>query len=439
MNHQSADNVTVHCNQKNMSGTRKAIIIGGGPAGISAALRLQQTTNIKCTVYELRPEPTTLGGAIGIMPNGLRLLHRLGVYDDLRVRGNSCSTMTVRSLQGSILAKKEDYVSQARSETGFGYMRIKRTDLMDVLLDAAQKAKIPIYFNKCLTAIADEKKEVKVMFSDGTSDTADLLLGCDGIHSSVRRLYVDPGQVPEYSGFSGTGSIIPISGLPSSASALFTGLCATLTEEGMFILMPCNAANDELFWGFTREVPLPESGDSRDGWEEHHNKVIESFKSNFHEILKNAGGEWGDMLKQVVDNTTVMKFYPVYRMPLGGTWSRGRCLLLGDAAHAMQPHAGQGVSMALEDVHLLSRLLEDPARQLSEAFERFDQIRRPRVNELFEISSRNAGVRRKTGPWQLWLKEVLLKMHYWASWIVGQHNLGVEQKDMIYDIDEEVL
>lgn len=95
--------------------------------------------------------------------------------------------------------------------------------------------------------------------------------------------------------------------------------------------------------------------------------------------------------------------------------------------------------MALEDVHLLSRLLEDPARQLSEAFERFDQIRRPRVNELFEISSRNAGVRRKTGPWQLWLKEVLLKMHYWASWIVGQHNLGVEQKDMIYDIDEEVL
>ncbi|KAE8418038.1 hypothetical protein BDV36DRAFT_308990 [Aspergillus pseudocaelatus] len=423
-----------------MSDHRKAIIIGGGPAGLSTALRLHQTTNIKCSIYELRPEPTTLGGAIGIMPNGLRLFSRLGVYDALHARGSSRSNLVIHSTQGGIVGEQEDMVSYARTQTGFGYLRIKRTDLVDVLLDAVDKAQIPIYFNKRLTTIEDNgDSDVTVRFSDGSTDTADILIGCDGIHSCVRRLYVDPDQKPEYSGFSGLFSLVPTSRLSSSTAAQFSGIGATLTEHGMFMVMLATAAGDEVAWGLSQEVPLPDCGDSRDGWELYRQKEVNEFKSNMHQILEKVHGNWGDLLRQLVDNTDVMKFYPVYRLPLGGAWYKGQCAILGDAAHAMQPHAGQGVSMALEDTFLLARLLEDPSRPVVEVYKKFDEIRRPRVNEIYKLASRNVKVRKTTGPWGLWSKEVVVGMAFWASWALGLEKWGWGQKHMAYDIDTEEI
>ncbi|OGM42002.1 salicylate hydroxylase [Aspergillus bombycis] len=423
-----------------MSEHRKAIIIGGGPAGLSTALRLHQTTNIKCSIYELRPEPTTLGGAIGIMPNGLRLFSRLGVYDALHARGSSRSNLIIHSAQGGIVGKQEDMVSYARAQTGFGYLRIKRTDLVDVLLDAVYQAQIPIYFNKRLTAIDDNGDSgVTVTFSDGSTDKADILVGCDGIHSCVRRLYVDPDQRPEYSGLSALSSLVPTSRLSSVAATQVSGIGATLTEQGMFMVMLATAAGDEVAWGLSQEVPLPDAGDSRDGWEVYRQKEVNGFKSNMHQILEKLHGDWGDLLRQLVENTDVMKFYPVYRLPLGGAWYKGRCVLLGDAAHAMQPHAGQGVSMALEDTFLLARLLEDPSRPVAEVYKKFDEIRRPRVNEIYNLAAQNAGVRKTTGPWGLWSKEVMVGMAFWASWALGLEKRGWGQKHMAYDIDAEEI
>jgi 2-polyprenyl-6-methoxyphenol hydroxylase-like FAD-dependent oxidoreductase len=112
-------------------------------------------------------------------------------------------------------------VGWAKERTGFGYIRIKRTDLVEVLLEAIHEAKIPVHYNQRITAIVDTGDGVKVTFSDGSSDIGDLLLGCDGIHSSVRRIYIDPVQVPEYSGFAGIGSIVPASVLSEHAASRF--------------------------------------------------------------------------------------------------------------------------------------------------------------------------------------------------------------------------
>ena len=83
-------------------------------------------------------------------------------------------------------------------------MPIKRADLVDVLVNTAYKAKIPIYFGKRLVAIDDDDKtkqnEITLTFSDGTTDSADFLLGCDGIHSRPPRLFVDPDRTPHYTG-----------------------------------------------------------------------------------------------------------------------------------------------------------------------------------------------------------------------------------------------
>jgi 2-polyprenyl-6-methoxyphenol hydroxylase-like FAD-dependent oxidoreductase len=393
-------------------------------------------TDISSTVFELRSEPTTLGGAIGILSNGLRLFHRLGVYDDLLSRGSSHSTLTLRSLKGSIITA-QDIVGQVRQQNGgFGYLRIKRRDLLDVLLAAAEKAKIPIHYGKKITKIEETEEQVKVTFSDGTTDTGHLLLGCDGIHSAVRKLYVDPQHVTEYTGFSGLGAMIPTSVLPDGAADDLKGLNATLTTEGTFLTMSCSAKGDEALWAFSKEVPLPSTGDTRDGWEVKREEEVADFQQELWPVVENAKGDWGKTMRAMVKQTSVVNFYPIFKLAPGGKWYRGKCLLLGDAAHAMAPHAGQGVSMAAEDVFMIARLLEDPGRSLGDAYAAFDRTRRPRINEITKQATSNSEVRRKSGEWGLWVKETVIWAYFRASSLVGYNALANTERQLLYDVDE---
>ncbi|KAL4964024.1 FAD-dependent oxidoreductase [Aspergillus stella-maris] len=423
-----------------MAVTRKAIIIGAGPAGLSLALHLHQTTNIRCTIYELRTEPTTLGGAIGIPSNGLRLFDRLGggIYQSLLARGSSRSDFAMHSLNGSILAQDKDVFAHSRSETGYGYMRVKRTDIVDVLHKAVKEADIAVLFNKRITSIEEGNGNVTAIFADGTKADADILFGCDGIHSAVRQLYVDQSQKPEYSGLAGLMSIIPTANLPESATKHIRGLTTTFTNQGMFMGAPCTASGDEVYWGFQREMTIPNANEDRDGWEVQGRHEIEGFKKNLHGVLAEGKGEWCETLRLLVDQTEVMKFYPIYRLPLGGCWSRGKVILIGDAAHAMQPHAGQGVGMALEDVFLVSRLLADASQSMEDVGTSFHTIRKPRVEQIYHTASHNAQARKNTGPWGQWIRE-------WVIWASFANPFGAAPRGMLgqkfttYDIEEEII
>lgn len=391
-------------------------------------------------MYELReattePKPTQEhslgGGALGILPNGLRLLHRLGLYEKLLSRGSSNSRVVIRSIDGSVLGE-QDVVGWAREQTGFGQLRIKRSDVLAELLEAVQTAGITVQYGKTLTAIEEHEDSITAVFADGTRDSGDILLGCDGIHSSVRRLYVDPSQISEYTGFAGLTALVA----SGSAAPKLAGINPTLTPEGMFTTVSCTAAEDEIYWVFSRETPLPDSLDARDGWEVRRRDEVQGFKTTLFELLADAGGEWGAILKDIVEQTSTVQFYPVYRLPLGGTWYRGRCMLLGDAAHAMQPQAGQGISMALEDAFLICKLLREPMRSLPDVFEEFDRVRRPRVEEIASLAANNAEGRKKTGSWGYWFKQYAIWAFMGIFSTLRLGRLGLGQKHMVYDIED---
>jgi 2-polyprenyl-6-methoxyphenol hydroxylase-like FAD-dependent oxidoreductase len=289
-------------------------------------------------------------------------------------------------------------------------------------------------------ALNENDGGVTVSFSDGTVDEGDLLLGCDGIHSMVRTLYIDPQVQPEYSGISNIFSFLPVSDLPQTTPSI-TRMTGFLTPHGIFGLFPCSASNDTLFWLYSHSVPIPSAGNTRDGWEEHSKTAAEGFKPTIITALNSVRGHWGNLLKDVLRLTEVVKFYPIFRLPLGGKWSQGRCLLLGDAGHAMPPHLGQGVGMALEDAFLLSRLMQasPPGAPLSEIFSQFDRIRRPRIEKFYKQAAGRGDQRKETGPWIHWVKEIVI----WAALLLykscGLYKWGFGEGDVVYDIDEAEL
>lgn len=421
----------------------QVIIIGAGPAGVAAALHLQERNNISCSVYEVRSEPTTLGGAIGIPSNGLRLLQRMGLSDAMMAKGTETSMLNLHSLKGNEIGRM-DMASWSRQQTGFGYLRIQRTDLMDVLFNTAGEKGVPIQFNKRLTKIEEKNDKVTVFFSDGTSDTGDFLLGCDGIHSTVRKLYVDPDCTPQYTGISNVFSLIPTSKLPPAASSM-DALHATLTSDGMFGISPATSARDMVYWFFSREISMPKTGDTRDGWEERGKKEVDNLKTTFINLLGEADSPWVKMLRDVVHKTDVVKFYPIFKIPPGRPWSKGRCLIIGDAAHAMPPHASQGVSMALEDVFLVSKLLNHHSRYLDIPDSRslgdllllYERKRKSRTEQMLKTAERNGDVRKKKTPLRLRANELALSWGLWVYGAVHLDKMGIGQGPLAYDVEEE--
>src|SRR6478735_11832191 len=118
---------------------------------------------------------------------------------------------------------------------------------------------------------------------------------------------------------------------------------------------------------------------------------------------------WHDPIPDIIDaaeNIVVTDTLDVATLP---TWSRKRSLLIGDAAHATSPHAGQGASLALEDAMRLARLMQD-GQELGLTFRNFEHERRPRAEKIVAIARRNGNSKREFGPTGAWLRDHMLKL-----------------------------
>ena len=373
---------------------RKALIIGAGIAGPVAAILLKRA-GIDVAVYEAWPYSTGIGGGLQIAPNGMHVLAEIGIADDLIRRGANAESFDFYSRTGSRLGSIN---RNMKARFGQPAVNMSRAMLNETLVDKAWSSCVELYFEKRLARIEDRAdRPIVATFTDGSIAEADFLIGADGVHSTVRQHVVPGGPKPFDTGLVGFGGFVPRSLLEDAG--IGPRVEATFGQSGFFgygFSSP-DPAQGAMWWS-----TQPSNGIDAATFRA---MSVQKLKQHLHDF--HAG--WHDPIPRIIDaaeNIIVTDTLDVATLP---TWSRGRTLLIGDAAHATSPHAGQGASIALEDAMRLSLLMREE-QELAATFQRFEAERRPRTERVVALARRNGGTKREFSPTGAWIRDRMLKL-----------------------------
>ncbi|KAK2604626.1 hypothetical protein N8I77_007539 [Diaporthe amygdali] len=352
-------------------------IVGAGLSGLTLALGLQDQ-GISCTIYESRPGPLNIGGAVMLSPNALKVLDALHLYNGLKTQGWNFSYLQYRDVSNKLL---EIYEFGNKDEYGYEALRIYRHVLIDTLLAELKRKNIPIQFGAKFTHVIDEDSDaVSFAFADGSTGRADVLVGADGIHSKVRK-YLYPDLEPEFIGMAATTAAVPTAQLKLPEGYHLPVTIAS--PQGAFVIAPQQLDGSEVLIGKQRRV----TEQDRAAWEktladkEDAVRFLQQGQEQFPEIVQNA-------VSQI--NPDKINIWPFYVVPKLDRWAseKRRVIILGDAAHAIPPSAGQGINQAFEDVYILSLLLGRASEimNLQDALSFWQSYRQDRVDKVFELN-----------------------------------------------------
>jgi 2-polyprenyl-6-methoxyphenol hydroxylase-like FAD-dependent oxidoreductase len=277
-------------------------------------------------------------------------------------------------------------------------VNMRRATLNQAIVNKASCENVELFFEKRLVGIEDRAGQpVVAHFADGSSAEGDFLIGADGVHSSVRAHVIPDGPRPFDTGLIGFGGFVPRSLLEDTPVG--QRVETTFGQSGFFGYGFCSPDPDDgTMWWSTQ----PANGIEAATFRAMSLDAIKRHLINFH-----AG--WHDPIPQLLeaaDDIVVTATLDVATLP---TWWRGRTLLIGDAAHATSPHAGQGASLALEDALRLSRLVRD-GQDLAATFAAFEADRRRRAERIVAIARRNGNSKREFSATGAWIRDRMIKL-----------------------------
>ena len=358
--------------------SRTALVVGCGIAGAACAIFLRRL-GLAVTIVEAYPEPAgDEGGALMIAPNGMRVLDRLGVAAAVRGEGAVVRRMIFEDdAGGAPLARIA--IGSPRLPPA---VMVARAVLQRHLTHAARAAGADVRYGSRIVGLERGNASPLVgHFADGTELAADLVIGADGLHSAVRRLILGdgPGSGPHYTRLTSVGGFVP----DLAQESRFADLHMMFAPSGFFAYAAVETiAPARVMWWTS--LPFDFSDIERDD--------AEALRQRIADLC----GQVPEPLAALMAASQRIIKVPLYELDPLPCWSLGRVGLIGDAAHAMPPHAGQGASMALEDALVVAHCLKiapDP----EQAFRLFHQSRRMRIAALQKQSRRN-GASKKAPP-----------------------------------------
>jgi 2-polyprenyl-6-methoxyphenol hydroxylase-like FAD-dependent oxidoreductase len=367
---------------------KKAIIIGAGVAGPVLAMQLQKSGYV-AEVYEARGKDNTKEGAfLGLTPNGLNVLKEFIDLNKLKA-DYTPGTMKFYNAKGKQIAELS--TSYQKEKYGAETIQIKRSDLSRYTREAATAKGIAIHYQKVCVKVLDNASGVEAFFEDGTSASGDILVACDGTFSAVRKQLFPDAYKPSYTKLISTGGYARLDTLSKPTDSIHM----TFGEKGFFAYAVSNKGDIWWFNNYHRE--------GEPSREEFQGALNEEIKNYLLEVHKNDD----PLFSKIIRASDEMIVYPVYDIPNLKKWYKANICLIGDAAHAVSPHVGQGASLALEDTAILAKLL-DQESSVEQAFEKFQEARQERVKKIIKTARKIGDNKSKPNPIATWFRDKLI-------------------------------
>ena len=348
----------------------RVIVIGAGIGGLAAALTLKRS-GVEVQVFEQAAELREIGAGIQISPNAARILNRLGLEEPLRRFGVRPRAIVIRRWDDGRVLARQPLADACERNFGAPYYNFHRAEMLDVL-SAAVPAGVLHLDHRCV-GLTQHADRVEVKFHNGVTADADVVVGADGIHSTVREVIVGP-ESPRFSGHVAYRGLVPAErvehlGLEIAASVWWG-------PDHHFVHYYVGAGARYHNW-----VAITPGEWRIESW---------TAKGEVADALKEFAG-WHPQISAIIGSVDATNRWALYdRDPLP-EWTVGRVTLMGDAAHPMLPYMAQGAVQSIEDAAVLARCLElADAHDVSAALQRYEQTRKPRASRCQEGSRRNA-------------------------------------------------
>ncbi|KAL8768228.1 MAG: hypothetical protein Q9209_005457 [Squamulea sp. 1 TL-2023] len=438
----------------------KIVIVGGGISGLACYLFLRKhlpsayppDVEVEVTIIESHaatkgkqrsenatdeaagPVSHTIGAAIGLAPNGLSVLRNLdeGIFAQVANSGYPVSHFELKNAYGWSLAR---IGATNHQDPELHTVLIGRQRLWDCLRDHVPDE--AILDQKIVSGISYTKAQRPVVeFADGSPGLeADLIIGADGAKSVVKRSVTGDGKVDQhpaiFDGLVGVGGFIPSSYLSEKQPR--GRMIVTFGSHGFFGYGPSTVAPQSNHFA---ECTAP-MGDEAVWWSTYESKDLPDTRrldrQDIRRQLKERHAGWKDpVVRKTVDEAVIDSVYPTWIMPDLPTWHTRGIVLVGDAAHAMQPSSGQGASQGLEDAQVLSmflahwlerhfslsatragRLPDTVSEAVDQASKQYFEMRQPRVKKITDRAKQMGDMKRKKGLLEEWLTYLIL-------WIIGE-------------------
>jgi len=346
----------------------RAAIVGGGIGGLAAANALARQ-GLRVDVYEQASALGEVGAGIFVYPNSLRQLERMGFAKALADVGAPVGEGSqYRRMDGTVVGP----IVTADSSGWNGMYGMHRADILNAL--AAALPADSIHTGHRCVGFSQTEESATIFFADGNSAEADVVIAADGIRSVLQPFVVEPSP-PEYSGFRAYRGLVERDSLdswPDRTHQVWMG------HGKHFMVFPVRSGQLLNYVGF---VPLDI-------------ETVESWSAvGDRDQLAASFAGWDPEIGKLLEKVETCFWWGLFdRRPLR-TWCNGRLTLLGDAAHPMLPHLGQGANQAIEDGVALATLLSGrSSRDVTAVLRAYDELRRPRT-AMVQTESRKNGMR----------------------------------------------